>query len=121
MLQRSTARPRRHHRSRHLVPRYVGETGQSLVAHPGVPVAAAHPGGLDPEHHPILRKLGVGNIGDLEWLAKLGDQRGAHRSHHVCEFTTPPRDPAVGIARTGSRVRQQHKRVVRRRVIGVGR
>ena len=91
----------------HLVAGDVRETGEPLVAHPGVPVAAAHPGGLDPEQHPILRKLGVGHIGDLEWLAKSGDQRRAsvtprRRVHYSSSNAIPP----VGMSRNGPRLRR---------------
>jgi hypothetical protein len=59
------------HRSNQLVAGDVGEFDIRVVAHPSVPVAAAQPGRLNPDNHPIEFRNRLGQVDDFDRLSEL--------------------------------------------------
>jgi hypothetical protein len=67
-----------HDDARELVPGYMRQHHVAVVAHPGVPVAAAKPGGGDADHH---ARLGALRIVHADQLRDLLEGAVPHRVH----------------------------------------
>ena len=63
-----------------LVTGHVGQLDVVVVAHPAVPVAAAQPGRLDGDDHPVGRARRVRGLGQLGRGAERPDHDGAHQA-----------------------------------------
>jgi hypothetical protein len=58
----------------------MGERDVRVVALPGVPVAAAHPGGRDRDDDPVRRRVRVGYVDDSRRCPEGLDDDGTHRT-----------------------------------------
>ena len=80
-VARAPARHRRSHRddlAGQLVPRHMRQRDGLVVPLPRVPVAAAHAGGGDAQHHAVGRAVGVGHPPDLRRGTELVDHQSTH-------------------------------------------
>ena len=115
-------RPDRLDHARQLVPRHVREGADvRVVAHPAVPVGAAQPGRLDPDHYAVRGRRGIGNGRHLRRLDRTRRRRPRALSRRPAPRAwRAPRARAVTPALTDRPTRSARRRRGRRTARGCG-